>query len=114
MTRYRIYRMKDAPRENFRWAAHTSGIAVVKLNHYESSDEIEAPSPYGAWKRLAVEGRALRPGDLLENIGYGGGPSELQITKYIGFEPAKWFQSEPQPDCATSLTSEPDAIHSNP
>jgi hypothetical protein len=90
MSRYRIYRLKDAPRENFRWAPHIGGLALVKPKDYEVAGEAEAPGPYAAWKNLAVEGRPLHAGDLIETITAGGSPGDLVIAKYIGFEPAKW------------------------
>ena len=95
MARYRIHRLKDTPRENFRWAAHTSGPAVVKQKDYEPGDELEASSPYAAWKILQSRNHELRPGDLLETYretlpgDTSGGP--LLILKYIGFEPADWY-----------------------
>jgi hypothetical protein len=95
---FRIHRIKDAPGESFRWAPHTGGLAVVKPRDYHPDGEIEAPTPYGAWKRLAAEGRPLRPGDLLETMHGDTGPGDLQIAKYIGFESAKWHVPEPKPD----------------
>lgn len=88
--------MKDAPRESFRWAAHTGGLAIVKSKDYECTGEVEAATPYAAWKRLAAESAPLRPGDLLEVLHDDGHPGELQIAKYIGFEPAQWFVPEPK------------------
>lgn len=99
---YRIHRLKDAPRENFRWAAHTGGLAIVKHKDYDLDGEVEVATPYAAWKALLAEGRALRPGDLLERPGPEGEPGELQIAKYIGFEPAQWFVPEAKPDAASA------------
>lgn len=90
--------MKEAPKENFRWAAHTAGLAVIKARDYELSGEIEAATLYSAWKALAAEGRALRPGDLLETLHAGDASGELRIAKYIGFEPAQWYVPEPKPE----------------
>ena len=100
--------MKDAPRENFRWAAHTGGLAVVKPKDYELDGEIEAATPYAAWKELAAQERALRPGDLLEVLHAGSEAGELQIAKYIGFEPAKWYTPEAKSEPGT-LSAEPPA-----
>lgn len=94
---YRVHRIKAAQLEAVRWAAHTGGLAIVKAKDYEPAIDVEAASPYAAWKRLASEGNALRPGDLLEALQPGTGPV-LQIAKYIGFEPAQWFEPEPKPD----------------
>jgi hypothetical protein len=97
MPTYRIHRIKDTPREAFRWAAHTGGIAVVKPKDYDFSGEVEAVTPYAAWKMLASEDQPLRPGDLLESISLEGQPLDLRIAKYIGFEPAQWWNPEPKP-----------------
>jgi len=98
MPRYRIHRMKDAASETFRWAAHTGGLAVVKAKDYEQAGAAEAATPYAAWKLLKDEANPLRPGDLLETIGQDGTPGNLQIAKYIGFEPAQWYVPEPKPE----------------
>jgi hypothetical protein len=93
--RYRIHRIKETPGESFRWAAHTGGEAIVKSKDYDPGEELEAPSPYAAWKLMNERGQALRPGDLLENL---DAPAQaLQIAKYIGFEPAQWFIPDPKP-----------------
>ncbi len=106
MPRYRIYRMKDGPRESFRWAAHTGGLAVVKPKDYESSDEIQADSPYQAWKMMAEQSRALHPGDLLEihhddDTEPRDAPPAMWIAKYIGFEPAQWWLPVMRPELDT-------------
>ncbi len=90
--------MKDAPRENFRWAAHTSGLCIVKAKDYLPAGEVECATPYAAWKLLTTERRALRPGDLLELISGDNASGELQIAKYIGFEPAQWYVPEAKPE----------------
>ena len=68
MAQYRIHRIKDTPRETFRWAAHTGGLAVVKPKDYEPDGLIEAATTYAAWRLLQSEARPLRPGDLLETV----------------------------------------------
>jgi hypothetical protein len=96
MPRYRVHRIKEAPKENFRWAAHTGGLAIVKAKDYELGGEIQANSTYAAWQDLQMEGTPLAPGDILETVSENDQPGELQIAKYIGFEPAKWFVPEPK------------------
>lgn len=98
MPRYRVHRMKDTPRENFRWSAHTGGLAIVKPKDYEAAEELEAATPYALWKCLVAEGKGLCPGDVLEIVAAEGAAGELQIAKYIGFEPAKWYVPEPKPE----------------
>ena len=118
MLRYRIHRLKDVPRENFRWAPHTGGLAIVKSKDYDLDGEVDASSPYAVWKALLAESRPLRPGDLLELGHIDGSPGQLYIAKYIGFEPASWYVPEPRPDSDTTcaetseLTSTP--LHSDP
>jgi hypothetical protein len=97
MPRYRIHRMKESPRESFRWAPHTGGLAIVKTKDYDLDGEIEASTPYAVWKCLLGKGRPLRPGDLLETSHVDGTSGQLHIAKYIGFEPASWYVPEPRP-----------------
>jgi hypothetical protein len=98
MPRYRIHRIKQAPFETFRWAAHTGGLAVIKPKDYDFGEEIQAETPYAVWKCFAATGNPLRPGDVLETELNDGTPTSLFITKYIGFEPAQWFVPEPKPE----------------
>ena len=91
MACYRIYRMKDSPRQQFRWAPHVSGSASVKPRDYEPRGEVEALHEYDAWRLLREAGELLGVGDLLET-----GDSQLRICKYVGFEPAQWVIPEPK------------------
>jgi hypothetical protein len=109
MPRYRIHRIKETPGEHFRWAAHTGGVEIVKMKDYEEAGEVEAATPYAAWKVLGGENRALEPGDLLELLTADGEPGELTILKYIGFEPAKWYVPEPKLDTGTHSTEKLEA-----
>jgi len=86
---YQIHRMKDAPRQQFRWAPHTSGVTVVKPKDYELGTTVDAQTAYAAWIALKGSDTALDVGDILESAG------ELRILKYIGFEEARWFVPEP-------------------
>ena len=85
MPMYRVYRMKDAPRQQFRWAPHVAGAASVKAKDYEPDGEIDAGSEYDAWSRLRASEHPLDVGDLLESEG-----GALHICKYVGFESASW------------------------
>ena len=91
MPRYRIHRIKDLPRENFRWAPHLAGVAIVKPKDYDLDGEVEAASPYVLWKALLAQARPLRAGDLLEA---DDDSKQLHIAKYIGFQPAAWYVPE--------------------
>jgi len=89
MPLFRIHRMKDTPRQLFRWAPHTSGASTLKPKDFELGDEVEAAGPYEVWTLLRGTDRALDIGDVLEL------PSgELRVCKYVGFEEAHWFVPE--------------------
>ncbi len=92
MPRYQVHRLKDAPRQQFRWAPHTSGVTSVKPKDYEKAETVESDTPYGAWQRLRESERPLELGDILESEG-----EQLRICKYVGFEEARWFVPEPPP-----------------
>jgi len=91
MPLYRIYRMKDSPRQQFRWAPHVSGSASVKPRDYEQRGDLEAQNEYCAWQVLRDSGHPLSVGDLLETE-----DGALRICKYVGFEPAQWVLPEPK------------------
>lgn len=106
MPRYRIHRLRDAQQEQFRWAPHTSGAALVRRKDYREDGWVEAASPYAAWFLLRERGSPLRVGDLLESE-----EGELRICKYVGFEEARWEQPEP---CGADAGSPADAPPSTP
>lgn len=112
MPRYRVYRIKHTPGETFRWAAHTGGLAIVKHRDYDPGEEVEASTPYVAWKQLTFEGTALRAGDLLEELRSTGESTRLHITKYIGFESAQWYVPEPKPESTVDPLSSSEAADS--
>ncbi len=86
---FRIHRMKENPRQQFRWAPHVSGAANVKPKDYEQLGEIDAENEYAAWALLRNSERPLMVGDILEL------PSgQLRICKYVGFEEARWLVPE--------------------
>jgi len=86
---YRIHRMKDAPRQQFRWAPHVGGEAQVRAKDYEEGGQVTASNEYHAWRLLREAERPLDIGDLLETE-QGG----LRICKYVGFEAAQWVLPE--------------------
>jgi hypothetical protein len=114
MPRYRIHRMKEMPRENFRWMSHTGGLTTVKPKDYDCSRELEAATPYAAWKSLEGEGDGLRPGDLLELVSDEEAGGELRIVKYIGFEPAQWYVPEVRGEAAPVMEFTPAPLTSLP
>ena len=104
MPAYQIHRLKETPRQQFRWAPHTPGVTIVKERDYEPGPVIEAASPYALWLALRENGNAITVGDVVEVVGEGsqaGSPTpggELRILKYIGFEEARWYVPEPAPN----------------
>jgi hypothetical protein len=91
MPLFRIHRMKDTPRQVFRWAPHTSGASSLKPKDFEPDGEVEAAGPYEVWTLLRGTDRALDIGDVLE---FPSG--EIRICKYVGFEEAHWVVPEPR------------------
>ncbi len=89
MAVYRIFRIKDAPRQQFRWAPHVSGATVVRPRDYEEGEAVEAANVYAAWSTLHGTPGELRIGDLLAS-----GDGSLRIVKYVGFEEAHWVAPE--------------------
>jgi hypothetical protein len=92
MPQYRIYRMKESARQQFRWAPHTIGVTVAKPRDYEQINSIEAPGVYAVWMSLKDTEAPLLVGDILETEG-----GELRIYKYVGFEDAQWQVPEVKP-----------------
>jgi hypothetical protein len=92
MAVYRIHRLKDSVRQQFRWAPHAAGVTAVKPKDYEGAATVEAQNCYAAWTALKGTEGALLPGDLLESE-----TGELRIYKYIGFEEAQWQLPEVRP-----------------
>jgi hypothetical protein len=90
---YRVFRMKDSPRQQFRWAPHVSGPANAKPKDFEPAGQVEALHEYDAWRALRESGEPLTVGDLLETE-----DGQLRICKYVGFEPAQWVVPEPKPE----------------
>ena len=92
MPAYRIFRMKDHVRQNFRWQPHTSGAANVKPKDFEPAASVESANAYSCWLELKDTQEALKVGDLLESE-----DGTLRIYKYVGFEDAVWILPEVKP-----------------
>ena len=93
MPTFNIHRMKDNPRQQFRWVPHLSGASAVKPRDYEEAEAVQASSLYAAWNALRQTPEPLRVGDLLVSDN-----GDLHIVKYVGFEAADWVT----PDQAAS------------
>ena len=92
---FRIHRMKDAPRQQFRSAAHVSGAANVK------------PKDYEAARRRLRPIRIYQPGhccaaqsDRSTWVTFWTSDNRLRICKYVGFEEARWFVPETPPQAS--------------
>ncbi len=94
MPRYRIHYLKDSPRQHFRSAPPVAGPLQLKLKDYQEGGEIEASSPYAAWKHLkeTADRRPLEVGDALETD-----TGALYVCRWAGFEEARWYFPEPPP-----------------
>lgn len=102
MSVYRIHRMKETARQQFRWAPHTIGITSVKPKDYEPASTAEAATPYAVWIQLKDSPEPLQVGDILESES-----GELRIYKYVGFEEAQWFVPEVKPSVEASSAGAP-------
>lgn len=100
MPLFRIHRLKPAQRQQFRWAAHTSGASTVKPRDYTQEGSVEASSPYAAWAALRHTDQPLEVGDVLETP-----DGTLLLCKYVGFEQARWFVPESAPPAPPSPES---------
>jgi hypothetical protein len=89
MASFRIHRLKDSQRQQFRWAPHASGSTAVKPRDYSEAGAVEAPNVYAAWVNLRGTERPIEIGDMLEKEDGG-----LLICKYVGFEEARWIAAD--------------------
>ena len=93
MPGYRIHRLKNHLRHQFRYGPHVSGRAGVKPRDYEPGPSVEASTPYSAYFALRDSEAPLEVGDLLESE-----DGTLRIFKFVGFEEAIWVLPEPKPE----------------
>lgn len=100
MASYRIHRLRDHLRQQFRFAPHMSGTATLKAKDYVPGDTIEAASPYAAFFQMKDTGTPLEVGDLLESD-----RGELRIFKYVGFEEAQWVVTEEKREVSSGAVS---------
>ena len=106
MARYRIYYLKEPQRQNFRNSPPAAEPPQLKRKDYEPGGDIEASSPYAAWKQMqselqeGVERRPISVGDALE-----ADSGILLVCKYVGFEEARWWT--PPPASANLIFADP-------
>lgn len=103
MPSFRIHRLKDHLRQNFRFAPHLSGTALVKPRDYEAVEEdvVEASSPYAAFFSLREAPRPIQVGDMLESA-----DGSLRIFKFVGIEDAQWVTPEVKTDAVQEPVAE--------
>jgi hypothetical protein len=101
MASYRIHRLKESQRAQFRLAPHVSGLSHAKPKDYLPAAEVEAAHPYAAWTSLRGTPDALEVGDILESPA-----GDLCILKYVGFEQARWVVPEPAAPAAVAASTE--------
>lgn len=96
MPNYRVFRLKDNLRANFRQLPHLSGVVQLKpKDYFEDSAITAAGNRYAAWQTLRLSEEPLEVGDaLLED------ESKLYIAKFVGLEPAEWVLPESHPASA--------------
>jgi len=105
--------MKEAARQQFRWAPHVSGVANIKAKDFEAFEDpelslaVEAENEYAVWAMLRASERPLAVGDVLENSA-----GQLRICKYVGFEDARWFIQERAPEPVPDPVAIPPAAQS--
>ncbi len=89
MASYRIFRLKDNLRAQFRLLPHVSGVTRIKVKDYEERGSVEASTPYAAWFSLKDSAEALEVGDVLVDEA-----GDVRVIKFVGFEPAEWIVPE--------------------
>jgi len=94
VARYRLHQLKDGLRAQFRNATPKPGPLELHRRDYTPGQEIEAASPYAAWKWSRDESGAepIQVGDVLE-----AESGELLLCRYAGFEEARWRAPAPAP-----------------
>lgn len=91
MPRYRMHYLKDSALRAFRESPPSDKPYTLRMRDYEARGEIEASSPYTAWKLLQREEphpqypRKFGVGDVLETES-----SELLLLNFWGFDSAQW------------------------
>ena len=87
MAAYRIFRLKENLRAQFRQLPHVSGVSRIRPKDYDEAGSVEGSTPYAVWFALKDSpADALVVGDLLVDEA-----SEIRIVKFVGFEPAEWI-----------------------
>lgn len=97
MPQYQLFRLIDSRRENYKNAAPEPGQTELRGRHYEPAGEVEAGSPYQAWRRLHNEAEesaspaVLDVGDVLRDRA----SDQWLVCNYWGFDPVQWNDAPP-------------------
>lgn len=109
MASFRIFHLRDSRVEAFRRRTPEKGTREISARDYMPSGEIEAESPYLAWKQLTgkeeVTPDGQRPrldiGDVIQPPG-----GEPLLCNYWGFDAAAWKEGiEPELEEAEAVAS---------
>ena len=79
MPLFRIFRMKDSPRQQFRWAPHVSGTANAKPKDFEERGQLEALHEYDAWRILREQGVCRHSSGVAARGGLTGVASPVSL-----------------------------------
>ncbi len=101
---FKVHRQRENARNQFRYAPHTSGPAVVKQKDYLEATEVEAGSAYGLFNSLRGTAEALEVGDVVELP-----DGSLKIFKYVGLEEASWWVPAAKPGAVEAAGEEASA-----
>jgi hypothetical protein len=95
MPSYRILYLRDSEVDRYRGAPPKPKPYALNPRDYEAREQIEAASPYAAWKEMqeqedeASRGRKFGVGDALEIDS-----SSLMVLNFWGFDEAEWRQHD--------------------
>ncbi len=97
MPQYQLFRLIDSRRETYQSAALEPGQIELRPQHYVPAGEVEAGSPYQAWrwlKRAGDDAQALAElavGDVLRDCDN----DQWLVCNYWGFDPVQWNDAPP-------------------
>lgn len=97
MPRYQLYRLTDSRRETYQNAAPNPGQIELRGKHYELAGELEAGSPYQAWRRLnqATDDAETLAGLAVGDVLLDADNDEWLVCNYWGFDPVSWNDEPP-------------------
>lgn len=91
MPRFRALYLDDRKVSSFRSQAPRKAPYVLTRSHYRDGPEVQASSPYQAWRRLRGDG--ARNGELAQPFEVGDAletDEGLLLCNHWGFDAAQW------------------------